>query len=60
MRKAVYLNCWYLNEHESEAMWRLCCPDGYGIAVQTTVHHLEQALDNPPSVKVGKVRYIDY
>jgi hypothetical protein len=59
LRKAVYLNCWYLDDIESEAMWRLYCPDGYGVAIQTRFSTLRNLI-NSPNIKMGKVHYVDH
>lgn len=59
LRKAVYLNCWYLDDVESEAMWRLYCPDGYGIAIQTKFSILRN-LTTAPNINMGKVRYVNH
>lgn len=33
-RDAMFVNCWYVGDHESDAMWRLY---GNGVAIQATV-----------------------
>lgn len=58
--------CWYLGEHESEAMWKLYANEG--IAIQSTVGRLVGSL--PPAtvtedpartpIYIGVVNYIDY
>lgn len=54
--------CWYLSEHESEAMWKLYAQEG--IAIQSTFERLVASLPSgaPPSagIHVGVVDYIDY
>ena len=55
----VYANCWYMNERESDGMWRLYGPDG--IAVRSTFNRLVASLANEPeAVHVGEVIYLDF
>lgn len=56
----TYACCWHANEQESEAMWRLYCGQGNGIAIQTTYANLVNAIENEPEVYIGCVQYIDY
>jgi hypothetical protein len=57
-RKQIFLSCWHLNEHESEAMWRLYCGAERGVAIQTTYEKLAAAV--PHDGFIAKVRYEDY
>lgn len=59
-RKSMHVNCWYMGESESEAMWRLYCPDSQGIAIQTTYEKLVASVDHDPRVLIGCVTYLDY
>lgn len=59
-RRATYINAWYLGEHESEAMWRLYCRGGQGVALQTRYARLVETAAAHPDFYVGQVRYIDY
>jgi hypothetical protein len=56
----TYVCCWHANEQESEAMWRLYCGHGNGIAIQTTYEHLVSAIEKEYEVYIGCVKYIDY
>lgn len=56
----TYVCCWHANEQESEAMWRLYCANGHGIAIQTTYETLVGAIEHEHNVYVGCVKYIDY
>ena len=53
------VNCWYLNEHESAAMWKLHAADG--ISIQSTFERFVDAVA-PATRKIylGQVRYLDY
>ncbi|WP_445175643.1 DUF2971 domain-containing protein [Microcoleus sp.] len=59
-RKMLFVNCWHLGNSESEAMWRLYCPDNNGIAIQTSYNKLVKSVANDPELHIGKVTYIDY
>lgn len=59
-RKALFVNCWHLGDTESEAMWRLYCPAGNGVAIQTTYAKLVESVSDDPSLYIGRVSYIDY
>lgn len=54
-----YANCWFMNEHESDGMWRLYSPEG--VAVRSTFRRLCTSLANEPEpVHVGEIRYVDF
>ena len=60
-RKITFVSCWYCNQYESEAMWKLYSGNiKNAIAIQTTYQQLYEALGRDPSIEIGKVRYIDY
>lgn len=52
-RKTTYLNCWHLNSYESAAMWEQYSTNGQGIAIQTTVGDLIDALTDEPGVFIS-------
>jgi len=55
------VSCWHENDSESVAMWRLYTSGAEGVAIQTTVGQLKNALaEEPRSVTIGKVQYIDH
>lgn len=61
LRKFTYVNCWHLNPFESDAMWRLYALAEQGIAIQSTVARLRDALQAAPEeIHFGLVRYVDY
>jgi len=53
-------NCWHMNEHESEAMWKLYAKNEAGIAVQSTYKKFEKAIAHEKNMRIGIVKYIDY
>jgi hypothetical protein len=58
LRKCNFINCWYLSDYESAAMWSLYSQIGSGIAVQSTGQRLRDAL--PTEAYIGKVMYVDH
>ena len=60
INKSIYVNCWYFDNHESEAMWKLYCPENKGIAIQTTYKKLVQSVENDDYLYIGLIEYVDY
>lgn len=60
IRKCMFVNCWHLNDDDSELMWKLHSKDNKGIALQTTYLKLAQSLDATPWINLGLVRYKDF
>jgi hypothetical protein len=57
-RKIVYVNCWHMNEHESQAMWKLYVKTRKGIAIQTTFKRLSESFsESEESVYIGEINY---
>jgi hypothetical protein len=61
-RKNVVISSWHINEYESFAMWQIFTQKNEGLAIQSTVGRLQQALrsDKYYDQHIGEVRYIDY
>lgn len=60
-REHVFVNCWYMGDHESDAMWRLYCRSGECIAIRSTVGRLKNALSGAPQrVFIAEIKYVDY
>lgn len=59
-RKSMYINCWRLDNFESEAMWKLYCPDNKGLAIQTTYGKLVESVSSDDFLYIGQVTYIDF
>ena len=61
LKKFAFVNCWHLNEYESEAMWGIYANQGNGLAIQSTFSNIIKALEETEeAVYIGKVKYIDY
>ena len=59
-RRTTFVSCWHLNSGESEAFWRLYCPQGSaGVAIETTTRRLTESLGTT-DVDLGEVHYIDF
>jgi hypothetical protein len=58
--KSVFINCWHINEIESDAMWKIYATVDAGIAIQTTVKKLKASFHvHPQRVYIRKVHYVD-
>jgi hypothetical protein len=60
IRTCTYVSCWHLGNAESEAMWRLYCPDEQGLVLQTSYKKLVDSIANDLYLYIGCVTYIDY
>lgn len=58
MTTEVFVSCWHLNVHESDAMWRLYSSNEGAVALRTEYGLLAEAL--PSFSHMGLVRYLDY
>lgn len=56
----IFVNCWYFNDDESEAMWRLYCGPNTGVAIRSTYQRVINSLTDSMDVYMGLVKYIDY
>lgn len=60
-RHFTLINCWSINEYESDALWKAFSKSDEGIAIQSTFRRLATSFDgSPENVFIGKVRYVDY
>jgi hypothetical protein len=53
---------WHINEYESFAMWQIFTQNSEGLAIQSTIGRLQNALapENNYKQYIGEVNYIDY
>lgn len=58
--RANFVNCWHMNDDESQAMWKIYAGENAGIAVQSTVGRLIKALskDSWP-IHIDEITYVD-
>lgn len=61
-REKVVVSSWHINEYESFAMWQIFTQNSEGLAIQSTVERLHNALKLETNFKqyIGEVNYIDY
>lgn len=61
-REKVAISSWHINEYESYAMWQIFTQNSEGLAIQSTIGRLQQALGPEKNFKqyIGEVNYIDY
>jgi hypothetical protein len=60
-KRGFIVNCWHINENESDAMWRLYLKDNEGVAIQTNKEKLTNTLNKiSEEISVSKVRYLNY
>src|SRR6478736_2614793 len=61
-RKNVVISSWHINAYESFAMWQIFTQKSEGLAIQSTLGRLQEALyrDNLYEQHIGEVNYIDY
>jgi hypothetical protein len=61
-RERVVISSWHLNEYESFAMWQIFTQKHEGLAIQSTIRRLQDAMAPEKSFDqyIGEVNYIDY
>ena len=61
-REKVAISSWHTNEYESFAMWQIFTKNQEGLAIQSTIGRLKDALQPEQLTKqyIGDVNYIDY
>lgn len=61
-RENVVISSWHTNEYESFAMWQIFTKNNEGLAIQSTIGQLKEALARERNFEqyIGEVNYIDY
>jgi hypothetical protein len=61
-REKVVISSWHINEYESFAMWQIFTKNNEGLAIQSTIGRLKEAIrpENRIEQYIGNVNYIDY
>ena len=61
-REKVIISSWHINEYESFAMWQIFTQNSEGLAIQSTLKRLQNALIPEKNYDqfIGEVNYIDY
>ena len=59
-RECVFINCWHINDHESNLLWNYYAWQN-GIAIQSTFGNVIKSFNKTPeTIFGGPVNYIDY
>jgi hypothetical protein len=59
-RRKSFVNCWHMNEYETELLWsRYSFMDG-GVAIQSTFERLKSCLNVANAVYIGMIKYKDW
>ena len=59
-RGSTFVNCWYQEAEESEAMWKLFAGEKYGVALRTTAAQLVGSFTERLPDYLGCVEYLAY
>lgn len=60
-KKFYFLNCWHINDNQSDAMWKIFLNAKNGIAIKSTVANLIKGLEHTKEdVYISKVYYRDF
>ena len=61
-REKVTISSWHINEYESFAMWQIFTQNSEGLAIQSTIGRLQEAVGAEKVFEqyIGEVNYIDY
>ena len=61
-RENIVISSWHLNEYESFAMWQIFTQKNEGLAIQSSLKRIQEALQPEQTYKqyIGEVNYIDY
>jgi hypothetical protein len=54
-RRKIFVNCWHMNDSESDSMWKIYGKTSYSLSIQSTFRQLQEWL--PQDVAIGKVQY---
>jgi hypothetical protein len=57
INKSRFVNCWYMDENESMAMWKIYSRQDEGIAIVSTFDKLRKSITDEREIFIGKVFY---
>lgn len=61
IKKYYFLNCWHINENQSDAMWKIFLDTKNGIAIKSTVGNIIESLrESEDNINISKVYYRDF
>ncbi|MDE2588187.1 MAG: DUF2971 domain-containing protein, partial [Patescibacteria group bacterium] len=57
--KNLFVNCWHVNENQSDAMWKVYASQDKGIAIVSSLSNLMSSMkSSPEKIRFGKVQYV--
>jgi hypothetical protein len=57
----TYINCWHVDNNESNAMWNLYVKDGQGVAIKSSISNLKNSiLNDKRTFCLGFINYLDF
>lgn len=60
-KKFYFLNCWHINENQSDAMWKIFLSTNNGIAIKSTVGNLIKSFEETKEdIFISKVYYREF
>lgn len=60
-KQYYFLNCWHINENQSDAMWKIFLKTKNGIAIKSTVGNIIESLkESEDDINISKVYYRDF
>lgn len=60
-KKYYFLNCWHINEAQSDAMWKIFLKTNNGIAIKSSIGGLIKSLKSEKEdVHISRIYYRDY
>lgn len=60
-KKFYFINCWHINDMQSDAMWKIFLKTNNGIAIKSTVKRIKKSLEKTKEdIHIGKVYYRDF
>jgi len=62
IRSKTAVNCWHINNYESDAMWKIYSENSKGISIQSTYNRLKECFSdiNERHIFIGEVEYINF
>ena len=60
LKRYAYISSWYMNKHESAAMWKLYARTNEAVAIKSSINRLRESLPKHDELLIGRTNYIDY
>ncbi|WP_298624541.1 hypothetical protein [uncultured Legionella sp.] len=59
VRKTMFVNCWHINDGESDSQWKIYGRDTMSLAIVTRFTNLAQAISDPKKIHGSVLSYYD-